>query len=69
MIPMLRDLAAGLTVLGFLLILPTVASAHTQFRASGASQDGRRDAVVSYARYGRHTWAGIQGIRLMVRMP
>jgi hypothetical protein len=72
MIPMLRDLAAGLTVLGFLLILPTIASAHTQPRASGISQDcrfGCRDAANSYARPSRHTWAHIQGIRLMVRMP
>jgi hypothetical protein len=72
MIPMLRDVAVGLTVLGFLLILPTVASAHTQPRTSGVSQDrhvGCCDSTSSYARQGRHTWAHIQGIRLMVRMP
>ena len=68
MIPTLRDLAAGLMVLGFLLILPTVASAHTQPRGSGVSQDCR-NAVSSHARYGRYTWADIQGVRLMVRMP
>jgi hypothetical protein len=69
MIPILRDLAAGLTVLGCLLILPTVASAHTQPRASGVSQDRHVDSTSSHARHGRHTWAHIQGIRLMVRMP
>ena len=39
---------------------------------SDVSQDcrtGCRDIVGSYARYGRYTWAHIQGIRLMVRMP
>jgi hypothetical protein len=69
MIPMLWDLAAGVVVLSFLLILPTVASAHTQYRASGASQYCPRDTASSYALYGRYTWADIQGIRLMVRMP
>jgi hypothetical protein len=72
MISMLRDLAAGLTVFGFLLMLPAVASANTPPRASGVSPHhsmGCCDAASSYARYGRYTWAHIQGIRLMVRMP
>ncbi len=68
MVSMLRDLAAGLTVVGFLLILPTVASANTAPRASGVSV-GCCDTVSSYARYGRYTWAHIQAVRLMVRMP
>ena len=69
MIPTLRDLAAGLTVLGFLLILPAVASAHSQPRASGVSQDCRRVIMNNCARYSRCAWADIQGIRLMTRMP
>jgi hypothetical protein len=49
-----------------------IASAHTQARASSTSSEYRVrccDGVSRYTRYGRYTWADIQGTRLMVRMP
>jgi hypothetical protein len=45
MIRTLRDLAAGLMVLGFLLILPTVAAAHSQPPASDARAGLARTAA------------------------
>jgi hypothetical protein len=72
MIPNMCELATGLMVLGFLSTLPTVASANTQPRASGIGHEyrvGCCDTVKTYRGYSVFTWADIQGIRLVVRMP
>jgi hypothetical protein len=49
-----------------------IASAHIRARASSVSPEYRVfccDTVRNYTRYGRYTWADMQGTRLMVRMP
>ena len=72
MIPNARELATSLMVLGLLSTLPTVASANTQPRASGIGHEyqvGSRDTAKADRGYSPSTWADIQGIRAMVRMP